>query len=172
MNKYIKIEWQKKKNAIPKYMIVDESTVIDEQFVQELEYNSDNKVLAAYFYEPEPKYLILNLTNQLRNGNCRPTLILELTPTQLPKDLSATAVLKNFGLHKENEIVFDIIRSVWQGYWSEQGNMLFYEEYAENAEEEPISILELIMSIMSTLYLHTYESRKSVLYCLQKFWEN
>ena len=150
-----------------------ETLVIDDEFIKALEYKSNNKIRRAYFYETEPQYLILSLTNQLYAGTCRPTLILELTPAILPKDFRSNVILKCFGLHRESEIIYDIIRTTCQGYWSERGRMLFFEEYAENAEEEPISILELIMNIMSTFFFHTAESsQNSLLQNLHEFFEN
>lgn len=170
--KIIKIEWLYKPDDVPRIMEVDETTVFDEEFIRAIESCSQNKVANVYFYEPQPQYLILSLTNLLKNGTSIPAIILTLTPTLIENDCSANAVLKIYGLCQENELVYDSVRSTFEGYWTEQDYSLFFTEYASNREGEQISILELLFNIIITYQVQITESDNPQFHDHKIFWEN
>ena len=169
--KIIKIEWLYKPDDVPRIMEVDESTIFDEEFIRAIESCSQNKVANVHFYEPKPQYLILSLTNILKSGTSIPTLILTLSPTLTENDGSANAVLKIFGLCQENELVFDSVRSNFEGCWEEQGNSLFFLESTENEEGEKFSFLQLLIDIITSYHIHAIESNIQF-HELKIFWDN
>ena len=169
--KIIKIEWLYKPDDVPRIMEVDESTVFDEEFIRAIESCSQNKVAKVYFYEPTPQYLILSLTNFLKNGTSTPTLILTLSPTLIENAPCANAVLKIFGLCPENELIYDAVRSTVEGYWEEKDNSLIFSESYINKEGEQFSFLQLLLGIITSYQIHTVES-KTQFHELKLFWEN
>jgi hypothetical protein len=171
-NKIIRIEWLYKPDDVPRLMTVDESTIFDEELIRAIESCSQNKVANVYFYEPQPQYLILSLTNLLKNGTSIPAIILTLTPTLIENDCSANAVLKIFGLCPENELVYDIVRSTFEGYWEEQDYSLFFTEFAINQEGKQISILELLFNILITYQVQITESDTPQFHAYKLFREN
>lgn len=173
MNKYIKFDWKFRPDAIPRMVAVDENTIIDNEFIRSFDCDSDNKIVKAYTYDPAPQYLILSLTNLLNQGNAVPTLIVSLCPTLAPKEDGSSAILKIFGLCRENEFVYDVIRATWQGYWQEQDNSLFFSEYAVNKQEgEIISVLELLLNIFSTYHANVLENESEKINPTRVFFEN
>jgi hypothetical protein len=171
-NKYIKFEWAFKPDAIPRMFLVEEDTILDNEFISSFEYNSENKILKAYYYEPVPQYLILSITNLLKNGTSISTLILTLTTTLTEKDNCSSAILKIFGLCRENEFVYDVIRSTCLFYCKEHENSLFFFEDAKNEEGEPISILKLLFNIISAYHVNVYDSETDKFDHLKIFFEN
>ena len=169
--KIIKIEWLYKPDDVPRIMVVDESTVFDDEFIRAIESCSQNKVSNVYFYEPKPQYLILSLTNCLMSGTSIPSLILTLSPTLTENDASANAVLKIFGLCQENELVFDAVRSTFEGCWEEHGNSLLFLESTENEEGEKFSFLQLLLGIITSYQLYAVEN-ETQFNDLKIFWEN
>jgi len=169
--KIIKIEWRFQPDDVPRLMEVDESTIFDEEFIQAIESCSKNKVSKVYFYEPKPQYLILSLTNLLRSGTSIPSLILTLSPTLTENDASANAVLKIFGLCPENELVFDSLRSNFEGCWEEQGDSLIFTETTENEEGEKFSFLQLLIGIITSYHIHAVENNTQF-HDLKIFWDN
>ena len=49
-NKYIKFEWAFKPDDTPRMFLVEEDTILDDEFISSFEYNSENKILKAYYY--------------------------------------------------------------------------------------------------------------------------
>ena len=169
--KIIKIDWVFKPDAVPRFMEIDESTVFDEEFIRSIESCSRNKVAKVYYYEPKPQYLILSLTNLLKNGTSIPALILTLSPTLTVNDASANAVLKTFGLCQENELVYDAVRSTVEGYWEEKDNSLIFSESSVNKEGEQFSFLQLLLGIITSYQLYAVEN-ETQFHELKLFWEN
>jgi hypothetical protein len=169
--KIIKIDWLYKPDDIPRLMEVDESTVFDEEFIRAIESSSKNKVAKVYFYEPKPQYLILSLTNFLKNGTSTPTLILTLSPTLIENAPCANAVLKIFGLCPENELVYDAVRSTVEGYWEEKDNSLVFSESSVSKEGEQFSFLKLLLGIITSYQLYAVEN-ETQFHELKLFWEN
>lgn len=169
--KIIKIDWLFKPDDVPRIMEVDESTIFDEEFIRAIESCSQNKVAKVYFYEPRPQYLILSLTNLLKHGTSIPSLILTLSPSLTENDDSANAVLKICGLCPENELVYDAVRSTFEGCWEEQGYSLIFTETTENEEGEHFSFLQLLIDIITSYHIHAIESNIQF-HELKIFWEN
>lgn len=169
--KIIKIDWLYKPDDVPRLMEVDETTVFDEEFIRAIESCSQNKVAKVYFYEPKPQYLILSLTNFLKNGTSIPALILTLSPTLTENDPCANAILKIFGLCPENELIYDAVRSTVEGYWEEKDNSLIFSESSVNKEGEHFSFLKLLLDIITCCQIHAVEN-ETQFHELKLFWEN
>jgi hypothetical protein len=158
--KHIKIEWLFPDDGLPRLVGIpdNEEVCIDSDFFKALEAKTNNRILKAYIYEPSPKYLVLYLCHMIGNHSYpKATLALSLHSQFDPKVFESVGILRLFGLHRENEIIYEAIRITWSGYWIECDNTLFFEEYGVNQDQELISILELLMNILSTAQMH-YDS--------------
>lgn len=157
--KYVKIEWVFPDDLLPRIVGIpdDEDVCIDGDFLRSLEAETNNKILKAYLYQPLPKYLILYLCHLVGDRYPKAILALTLQSEFFPKDFESVAILKFLGYYSENEIIYESIRTAWQGYWKEREGTLYFEEFAVNHEQELISVLELLMNILSTVQMH-YDS--------------
>jgi hypothetical protein len=175
-SRYVKVQWKNVEDSTPRLITVDESTVIDGDFIEALESGTKNKVVRVQYYEPSPRYLLLGLTNLLINGVSHPSLFLELTPSLVDQEPRSVLILTCLGFYDFNELVYDIVRSAWEGYWKEQISKdenvytLFFTEDQHDIDQP--FILDLIFNIMTTHFVQRGENQSATTLVPQQIWEN
>ena len=155
--KYIKIEWVFPDDAVPRLVGLpdNEEVSIDKEFITSLEAKTNNRIQKAYIYVPTPMFLVLAIGYIIGNNSYpAPSLILALRPTFNPEEFASLGILKSFGIHSVNEVIYETVRTAWIGFWRESQNTLYFEEFGVDHEQDLISVLELLMNILSTAQLN------------------
>ena len=174
--KYVKVHWKHVEDSTPRLITVDEGTVIDDDFIQSLESGTKNKVVRVHYYEPPPRHLVIGLTNLIIKGISHPSLFLELTTSLVDQEPRSVLILTCLGFYDFNELVYDIVRSSWEGYWIEQVSKdekvytLFFTEDQQDIDQP--FILDLIFNIMTTHFVHRGENQSASTLVPQQIWEN
>jgi len=174
--KYVKVHWKNIEDSIPRLITVDDDTILDGDFIEALESGTKNKVIRVHYYAPSPRYLLIGLTNLMIKGVSHPTLFLELTDSLIDQEPRSVLILTCLGFYDFNELVFDIVRSAWEGYWKEQVSndekvyTLFFTEDQQGIEQP--FILDLIFNIMTTHFIQRSENQSVSTLVPQQIWEN
>ena len=175
MSRYVKIKWEKDAGDLPRIMELDEN-IENAELKEIIEAKAENRVLNITDYTPKPQYLILYVGMSIKRHGFANTLFLCLTPTCTEKYGDSLAMLKNFGKHKECELIYDAIRRTLNNFIvNEEGDhTLYFEEFVRDCRGESVSILTILIGIFQSFTYHISDEDHVKAMCqrLTETWEN